>query len=170
MNIDVETPFELEPRTFTLLQRVRGRSLADVDFVVYFRKHRDYVSLGGRDWDGEPIRTGRIMVKIDHPDDWKHTWFLFLRPSPAAAGVSAPHPDSVRLDWLADKMRRAEAVKLNVFAKFIGGENTWIRRVTVEDADVQEVLGESEQHEMDGREPFAIMLREAIDSAAQEGK
>lgn len=72
-----DSDLELDERA--MLERAYGGAIEDCDFVVYFRKHSDFAANNGADWNGQPLAHGRNPpVKIDDPDDWKHTYFLFL--------------------------------------------------------------------------------------------
>lgn len=58
-----------------LLAREYG-PLDDVDFVVIWPKFRDDEANGAR-WDGWPVRGDRGMHRVDDPDNWKTTLFVF---------------------------------------------------------------------------------------------
>lgn len=73
MHLDIYTPRELPAHDRRIIEQKYG-ALDYCDFIVYFRKHTDYAG----EWDGAPIRGERRMVKVDEPDNWKNTWFLFF--------------------------------------------------------------------------------------------
>lgn len=80
MNITVQisTPDALEEWERAVIQTVLGvGAFDDVDFVVYWRKYIDHVH-DAPEWNCWPFRRDMgSMYRVDHPTDWKHTWFVF---------------------------------------------------------------------------------------------
>jgi hypothetical protein len=76
LHVDVCEPIELEAWECEIIESVYG-AIEDCDFVVYWRKYSDDASVNG-EWDGWPLLGHRHMVRVDDPNNWKHTWFLFL--------------------------------------------------------------------------------------------
>lgn len=78
LNLVVVSPDDLPDHWKEVIEREHGPgSLDDVDFVVYWRKYKDDEE-NGMKWDGWPFRrdVGSIY-RVDDPDNWKDTWFLF---------------------------------------------------------------------------------------------
>lgn len=73
----VESVDLLEPETRARLEELYG-ALDDVDFIVYWRKYSDEADAGFT-WDGWPFTSlGRSApVRVDDPENWKATWFIF---------------------------------------------------------------------------------------------
>lgn len=72
-------PSDLEPWERLRIEEIDGPgALADIAFVVFWRKYTD--ERGDADWDGWPfVRGGGFSPprRVQDPDDWKATWFLF---------------------------------------------------------------------------------------------
>jgi hypothetical protein len=74
----VSTPDGLFPWERQVIESVLGAgAFDDVDFIVYWCKYRDD-EFNGEQWDGWPFRRDvGTMYRVDDPNDWKHTWFVF---------------------------------------------------------------------------------------------
>ena len=78
LTLEIYQRHEMDDRDRALCEREHG-PLEDFSFAVFFRKHVDYEGTDGHGWSGWPLDgLGLRMVKVDDPDNWKVTWFLFF--------------------------------------------------------------------------------------------
>jgi len=76
--LEIILPAELAGAENEYLARVlrdHYGALDGVSFVVFWRKAIDCHAADG--WDGEPLRGDCKVTRVDDPDNWKCTMFVF---------------------------------------------------------------------------------------------